>query len=156
MTEMCKGFTILNILIRFLASMCCFLHLVRTVMCKQRVYHIVCIHRDSLLYEYFHDHEGYRNFQRLYNLKYIHKVSLQNDSLHAFEDDCDVKWLHLTDWFEGFFQSIYSFTLIRKGATLLLTFIFFLFSMCSLMYSKITYKNGLSHQLYLDGCSSTL
>lgn len=114
MTEMCKGFTILNILIRFLASMCCFLHLVRTVMCKQRVYHIVCIHRDSLLYEYFHDHEGYRNFQRLYNLKYIHKVSLQNDSLHAFEDDCDVKWLHLTDWFWRVFPEHIFFYLNTK------------------------------------------
>ena len=100
--------------IRFLASMCCFLHLVTTVMCKQRVYHIAYIHRDSLLYVYFHDHEGYRNFQRLYNLKYIHKVSLQNDSLHAFEDDCDVKWLHLTDCFRRVFPEHLFFYLNMK------------------------------------------
>ena len=68
----------------------------------------------SLLHEYIHDHEGYRNFQRLYNLKCIHKVSLQNDSLHAFEDDCDVKWLHLTDCFWRVFPEHIFFYLNMK------------------------------------------
>ena len=140
--EMCKGFKILNIFIKFLSSMI-FSCLWRWLWCEKAL-SIAYNCRVSLQHVFFYTLEDDSNMQRLYRSESIHKVSLQ----YVYPIQylvITVICIGLTTLLTvtGFHSSMNTFMIMKatdmsKGFTILNTFMRFLSRMIHCMSLRIT------------------